>query len=96
MCLMREEEDDCEGNRAGGREERSELLSSLHLDFKGDIDAALIPSAPPVCGGRGGGGGREGAQTGGGGGGCCIHILILNVCLYCFVSLCNLSFAEQV
>lgn len=31
-----------------GREERSELLSSLHLDFKGDIAAALIPSAPPV------------------------------------------------
>lgn len=59
VCLMREEEGDCEGNRAGGREERSQLLSSLRLDFKGDIDAALIPSAPPVCGGRGGGGGTN-------------------------------------
>lgn len=46
--LMREEESECEGNRERGREERSELLSSLHLDFKGDIDDSLIPSAPPV------------------------------------------------
>lgn len=30
------------------REERSELLSSLHLNFKGEIAAALIPSEPPV------------------------------------------------
>lgn len=39
--MLKEEE------RERGREERSELLSSLHLDFKGDVDAALIPSAPP-------------------------------------------------
>lgn len=44
-----------DGGRRWWREERSELLSSLHLDFKGDTDAALIPSAPPVWRGRGGG-----------------------------------------
>lgn len=68
-----------ESGRRWWRQERSEPLSSLHLDFKGDVDAALIPSAPPVDEEEEGRGRNEWRRRW-----AWIYMMILNPFLYCF------------